>query len=355
MSRRPLRPLLVLCCLLLATGAWVLRPEPPREGPGTAEPPSDSAIEDDPVAPATAAGGPAARRPADPSPPLPPLPAPGLPLAEQLDALVARADAGDGHAACRLAMRLQRCGHASRVVERLHAHMAGFDAVVARETPERAARLDDMLDAHQSALRDCAGLSPALQSRAGEYLRQAALAGVPDAMISYAAGHHLDFGGGVAYVGAGGGFGGDYAWLRDPAFETWRREAPRMMDAALADGRLDAVHLLHIAYFPERGPLLPLRLILPADPVRAAALERLQQLLFNSRGLTRVDVTPAQAHDAAELAGRWHREYFGERVGDPLPYGGMPPFAIVPADTGEAVDARARFDCDLDGHPLSAR
>jgi hypothetical protein len=45
---------------------------------------------------------------------LPPLPPTDLPLREQLDALVARANAGDGEAACRLVIEGERCDHLLR-------------------------------------------------------------------------------------------------------------------------------------------------------------------------------------------------------------------------------------------------
>ena len=56
-----------------------------------------------------------ATAPTTPSPArLPPMPPSDLPLRAQLDGLVARANAGDGEAACRLVIEGERCDHVLR-------------------------------------------------------------------------------------------------------------------------------------------------------------------------------------------------------------------------------------------------
>jgi hypothetical protein len=243
---------------------------------------------------------------AAPAAALPALPATDVPLPAQIEPLRVRADAGDRKAACRLALQLLRCRDVATLASmvaapanapRLEAEMAGADDT-------RLKAMDDFFARQQQGSRDCAALAPDLHARAGALLRQAALAGEPDAMLQYARGASLQR--------PDEGFG----FLRDPAFETWRQEAPRMLEAAVAAGNADAVLILATAYWPDASGSGGLaRLAIREDVFLGAVYFALYSRLhgMGTQPPRHPALSDAERERAMRMAEDWHRNRFGGR------------------------------------------
>ena len=280
--------------LVLASAAWILWRAPQANNAGVANP--------QPVQTAEPAAGTAV----DASPPeLPPAPLPpaNAPIAAIAATLQQRADAGDSLAACRLGIELIRC--------RQVMHHESNRPFLAKRM-ERAEKEGELAYAEALRQRDadytrlalsCADLPAGLRERGGAYLRQAARASEPEAMLRYADGQAFDVRDG-------------YAYLSSPDFDTWRREAPAMLQRALAMGRPEAVHLLHAAYGSDDGLLSSL---VPNDPETARAYQILAVRMQGAGGPRlhgRFDVvkpTPEQWRRAMELSTEWHQRHFGGR------------------------------------------
>ena len=245
-------PLAAAITVLLAASlsAWTFWKQPtttPATAPAAAPSPETT-----PAAPAAASDPDEHAAPApaiDVSTALPPMPEPGLPLAETVAALAARADAGDNVAACRVGAELARCAWSAWRYPGPQAdasrHMA-LDAEANGRTTEaeRSLRLADELEAAAIA---CADVPDAYRGRAARYLRQAALAGEPEAMLRYADGDDL-------FPAM------SYDWLRSPDLDPWRRDAPALLQRSLQAGRPEAVLLLaraHVDSFSALGGLVP--------------------------------------------------------------------------------------------------
>jgi len=209
--------------------------------------------------------------------PVEPLP----PLSE----LAARADGGDARAACQLAAELQAC--------RQQAVFAG---------PRR-------VGGDQGPPTRCSELIEKYGDRHFTYLRQAAFAGEPEAMLRYAKGE------------AFGIPGESYAFLSTPDFDTWRREAPAMLQAAFEAGYPEAALHLMLAQEPMFGGQLAA--LLPPDPLRERARAGLLVLFAGQHpeaakiAVSLPQVDPALDQEAQALARRWHVEYFNGLELDP--------------------------------------
>lgn len=224
-----------------------------------------------------------------------PRPVQPLPPLAELAELAARADGGDARAACQLAAELNDCRQ---------------QAVFA--TPRRRG-------ADQGPPTRCSELLQKYVGRHFTYLRQAAFAGEPEAMLRFAMGE------------AFGVPGESYAFLSTPDFDTWRREAPAMLQAVFEAGYPEAAMHLMLAQEPMFGGQLAA--LLPPDPLRERARLELLVLFVGQHSeaakiaasLPRAD--PALEQEARALARRWHVEYFNgleidpgtERNGHPMP------------------------------------
>lgn len=228
-----------------------------------------------------------------------PLPPPGAPLTQFVGALQARADAGDSRAACRLGIELVRC----QLLEQ--AKMIQWaDGLPADESLARRGQLDAADRFAEIEIRkirlgqQCDGVDPALVARAVHYLRSAARAGEPEAMVRYATGAHH-------------GMVGQMGFIRDPDFEVWRRDAPGMLLRAAQAGRMDAVNQLRMAY---RFGSEPYAGLIPDDPLQARAWGLLEARLA---GRPRNDPEEDDAgveRQAEALARQWHQRYFDNAV-----------------------------------------
>lgn len=287
---------LLLTVVLLAVVAVVSfrtwHPLPGQTGP---EP-------DASAAPAAASG--ALATISTPSPrPVEPLPPKDAPISDIATQLQSRADTGDRKAACRLGIELMRCHlllkvHQASVADWMQELELSQEA---KGKPEDANRVAGLNLGFMEQARRCASLPEGLVAQGPRYLRAAALAGEPEAMLRYADGQSLD-----AW--------GDFAYLRTPEFDQWRAEAAAVLNAALAAGRPEAVELLRQAHVGDQGPLQGL---FENDPVQAHAYFLLQGRLFNSPTATPLP-PPAgldadQVHQAEALAAAMHERHFQGR------------------------------------------
>lgn len=215
--------------------------------------------------------------------------------------LQSRADAGDRKAACRLGIELLRCDRLLKV----QADKSVDGIVVAELALEAQGKLDQANEYASVNLRyyelaeACSALPGDLLAQGPRYLRQAALAGEPEAMLRYADGQSLDWGNG-------------YRYLRTPEFDLWRTEAPAILQRALSAGRPEAVHLLHQAYSNDQGTLQSL---FAQDPMRAHAYFMLQRRLFGSSRVLPEALVPealdaGQLRQAEQLADQWFESAF---------------------------------------------
>jgi hypothetical protein len=226
------------------------------------------------------------------------LPPPDAPLASILDALVARADAGDGKAACRLALELMRC----REMAWMETMTSGADYTADLEFEEKgdldtADRIATANIQNLEWLQQCRAVPDALLARAGDYLVQAARAGVPEAMIRYADGSrwHSD----------GRGL------FSDPGFDAWRQEAPAMMERAFHAGVPEAPFYLMLGHQSNFGLLAAL---IPDDPIRAEAMHMLMVRMHGWTPRPSHGTLDAASHaEATALARQWHEGPFKGR------------------------------------------
>ncbi|KFN50793.1 hypothetical protein [Arenimonas composti] len=296
-----LRPALLFIVGILVFAAWFLHaqapPDPARPDPSTTV---DVRARSDVTArtsPDQVAG--AAAKAFGPLPPV------DAPLSGFADALEERADAGDSAAACRLGAELARCRallqFASPEGIFLHGQVRIAELEALGET-EEAGRLRPWADAEAAAALECAKLPEPLRRRGPELLRQAALAGEPEAMLRYAEGLGM--------------FGATTGFLRDPVFDHWRREALPTLQRALASGMPEAALLLAAGHGGGEGMV---EALIPDDAVDAEAARQLAVRLLGEEvtvawlGSRQYMPTPAPEDERAQAAAnaeRMHAAFF---------------------------------------------
>jgi hypothetical protein len=281
----------VLALVLFVHGRWSSEPAAtsgqPDLAPAAAEatPPDDPASGREPVRPRTETGK--------------PLPPPGTPIAQIVDSLKTRADAGDSRAACRLAVELLRCQHLEQSKAFETADGLPLDVSMARRGALDAAdRMAEMEIRKIQLGQQCQAVEPALIAKAAHYLASAARAGEPEAMLRYATGEHH-------------GVLGELGFIRDPDFERWRRDAPGMLLRAAQAGRVDAANALATAYRTDGGPYSGL---IPDDPLQGQAWRLLVSRLVGSSLPTLETNDAAIQAQATALAEQWHQRYFNNAV-----------------------------------------
>lgn len=249
--------------------------------------------------------------------PVPPAPLPpaDAPLAEILDELTQRADAGEPRAACRLAAELVRCSHRDALVTSVNANSLG-DTRWRR--PEHDAVEDQQRSALVTANRVCAGVAPERIADAPHRLMDAADLGHPGARAWAAA------------------YGADEAirhLLDAPdVAERLQQNVVRWVIASLEAGdRGVGANWASYAGFPFMET--PVVRLLEQDPVLALALLRYRTLRAQRDGTAPADglvadriaaTVPADAVALAEsTAQRWVAA-----MGPMQP----PPSTVMPAD-----------------------
>jgi hypothetical protein len=283
--------LFMLAALAILAGVWLLFPPAPSQ-PATAAPVAGDA----PAAPSS----PSTATAVD----LPPLPPHDARVQDVLPTLQARADAGDGIAACRLSIELMRCQISGRELPDKQAYLERqLTRHLAKQEVRAVAAVEEKLSALRAEQAACARFPDGLANRAMHYLRAAALAGEPMSRLRYASGE---------------GFRatGDHDYLRTPAFDVWRREAEALMQQSLEEGSPEAALVLAFAYGSDDGLFLGL---VANDDARAVAQVQLLRLVFGESSsefplpLPQPRVPQAEASRAEALALEWHQRHFGGR------------------------------------------
>lgn len=310
------RRVLLVGLALVAVAVVLWRQAAPRgEVAPSAARSADGAVVGTP-APGTSASAPAPRPTPEPLPPK------DAPLAEIAGALEARANAGDSRARCRLAVELLRC-------QQLEDFLASTKLEGGQDSIELGMEAEGQFDqadrwAQQQIWQirqqaQCRRLPEALHARSWNLLREAALAGEPEAMLRYAEGSGLQSGGRTL--------------LQHPGLDNWRREAPIMVERALQAGHREAIAMLFLGHTFKHDPFVGL---IRDDPERALALQ-----ILSSR-LRRVGMPPLDRFNATQIAAAmrqaetWHTSYFGGRFEPPPTTMGMIS-PLTQHDPGEAA------------------
>jgi hypothetical protein len=234
-----------------------------------------------------------------------PLPPADAPVVQVFDGLKQRADAGDAHAACRLAVELLGCRNLPLMQMVAGGSDAGGDdneAAFARKGNLAAANFFaqmklSALDAQQR----CSNVSATQTALVAPYLRQAARAGIKDAIVRYVDGQGFDP-------------RSMFGVLQDPSFDAWRREAPALALRALHQGNPAAVVLLYSAYSGDGALFAGL---VRDDPVQARAYRILLERLHNRSPRPDASLTPEQQEAADALAaGMYHDDFHGQPLPD---------------------------------------
>ncbi len=200
--------------------------------------------------------------------PLPPLEAP---LADVIDDLRRRSEAGDGKASCRLAAELAACTQQARQQAHLAGYLARRQQEIGNETDAelRDALVDEtelLIQAQQAHLdasaSHCADVEPASGVDIARLWRRSALQGSAVGLRTYASGNA-------------------FAWesMMDqlPELTRFRAEAETLAMRAVQQGDFDMLLALASAYAPQtdiqRMPGL-LAQVVQSDPVKALAMFR---------------------------------------------------------------------------------
>lgn len=243
MTTRRIAVFAVALALLAALAAWMLRSESPSDAP--ADP---TAGDERPAVSGTAMGVEPTKPPPSASAPLPPE---SLPLQERLRALEALARAGHAEANCRVAVERLRCA-------RLASWQPGGYEQVREAELEAEGKLEQANElASQTLLRisqkqACEAAGVRSDGDLLALLAPAAASGHgPAAVLYFEAGRSLRHGRGI---------------YEHPAFDAWRRDAARHLQAAFDAGVPEAAHSLMMAYWTDGDFASGL---VPDDPRRA--------------------------------------------------------------------------------------
>ncbi len=207
----------------------------------------------------------------------------------QLAQLKRSADAGDSRAACRLGMELLRCTDVS-AAEQVLAASTGQEP--AGMPPEQRAYMQKLVGRARQLVEECRSAPTDAWQQGSHYLRQAALAGEPEAMYRYARGDSVLV---------------DYSRMDTPEFDRWRKEAAGMLELSFEAGYLPSLFDLMVAYSDNSSPITGL---VPNDPTKARAM---RLLIGRLAGKPADPPEPRHAgleSSAAALAAQWQRDYF---------------------------------------------
>lgn len=232
----------------------------------TAEPAASGDVADaaheEPAAPGAAAGATYFPLGADP--------------ATVIGTLLPLAQSGDSAAACRVALERLACESVLHRREEILEYLQreeekALDRTRHPDDPAMSRLLDRRADRYAALQiqliereRACKRVPEALRLDSVDWLRRAALAGHLESMLRYATGQSL---------GIIEGLDQDefrrFEFMGHPEFDTWRRQAPSILNGMLADGRPEAAFVLLFAYSDDATPLSGL---IRDDPVEAAVM-----------------------------------------------------------------------------------
>lgn len=207
----------------------------------------------------------------------------------QLAELKTRADGGDSRASCQLGMELLRCTDTSAAEQML---AAAEENARPELPPEQRAYMGKLENRARQMLADCRNTPADSWKQGNHYLRQAALAGEPEAMYRYARGDSVLV---------------DYSHMNTPEFDRWRAEAANILQLSFESGYMPSLFDLMVAYSDNSSPLTGL---IPNDPTKARAMRLLIGRL-SGKSPDRPESRYAGLEPAAAaLASQWQRDYF---------------------------------------------
>ncbi|MBX9399891.1 hypothetical protein K4L06_01100 [Lysobacter sp. BMK333-48F3] len=207
----------------------------------------------------------------------------------QLADLKQRADGGDSRAACELGVDLLRCVDLTPAEQVL----ANAEANSRTQMPaEQRAYHERTVNRARQLLAECRNAPEDAWHQGNHYLRQAALAGEPEAMYRYARGDSV-----LA----------DYSRMATPEFDRWRAEAGNMLQLSFEAGYLPSVFDLMVAYSDNSSPIAGL---VANDPTKARAMRLLVGRLAGKNADPPEARYAALEPAAAALAAQWQRDYF---------------------------------------------
>jgi hypothetical protein len=228
-----------------------------------------------------------------------PLPPPEAPFALVADDLIARADAGDRSAACRVGLELMLCELLrTQPTDQALGELAQEEASATTrgdlDKADQMARAQARLIARRA---QCDQRPATPKGGASHYLRQAALAGHPDALSLYTEG--------VAFEIQGP------AHIRDPLLDQWRRETPGLLQREIERGNLAMPVRLALAHDSDvnLGDA-----VVPDDPFLSEAYQQLALRLVGTPPTPFRGLPPDEFRRAVAQADRWHRDHYGGRV-----------------------------------------
>lgn len=247
---RSTRWIIAAAVSMLAITAWLAG----NDGPTAEARTPVRSMQASPVAPVAVAA---------PEAPLPPMDAP---LQTVVIDLSRRARAGDRGAMCRLAAEHLYCGQLLARMQRLDAGMARLPVVSqdrAAAGPSVAERMAAVFDNLSQQYRHCEGVAPASSSEVLRYLREAAVAGHPQA-----AGYYVS---------------GEAFRMRDTMrnleeLSMYRAHAETLALAAVRRGDPRTTWELALAYAATPGDLQPTLLAQVVEPAPDKALTLLYRL-----------------------------------------------------------------------------
>ena len=229
------------------------------------------------------------------------LPSLDMPVAAMFDDLKRRADRGDARASCRLAVELINCNQLES--------LAQMGYMQNSESAEKSLTESGLLMAANSvatqqirqleSAKRCDGISEDQRRLAGNYLLQAASAGIPEAMIRYAEGQSVTDGNSM------------FGLLQDKGFDQWRSNAVALLEKALRHGEPAAVFVLYVANSDNNSPIGGL---IADDPVKAYSYRLLMNRLRGKSDTPASKLSPQQIEEAVQNATRMHAEYFHNRI-----------------------------------------
>ncbi|MGO4262591.1 hypothetical protein [Lysobacter sp. TAB13] len=207
----------------------------------------------------------------------------------QLAEIKNRADAGDSRASCQLGMELLRCTDTSAAEQML---AAAEENARPDLPPDQRGYMTKLENRARRILAECRNAPADSWKQGNHYLRQAALAGEPEAMYRYARGDSVLI---------------DYSHMSTPEFDRWRAEAGNMMQLSFEAGYLPSVFDLMVAYSDDSSPLTGM---IANDPTKARAMRLLISRLAG-KPADRPESRYASLEPAATaLASQWQRDYF---------------------------------------------
>lgn len=214
-------------------------------------------------------------------------------LAHDFEDLALPADSGDRHAACYLGFKLLRCVQADRL---RYDRLMMSDEIPSDLDATNIAALLRARPIARAFVSTCDDAPEPLFALGVSYVRQAALAGEPEALFRYV---------------IGDGTFDDHEHTDSPEFETWAEEAPEMLWRAFEAGYPPAIVELWEAYLSDgaHSSTSPVRMI-PKDPLKGEAMQFLLHRLSGGGPKSYSPRFPDLLPQAMLLADEWRDQYF---------------------------------------------